>query len=258
MIRVRKSSEEVDLSSLRKPVAFVGMPGVANVGKMAALAIARGLKSTKIAEIFCTDSPPSVEIRKDGRPTLPHGLLYFSNKSDSPRDVFVFSGDFQPSNNVGQYEYSDYIASTCKKYNVELLVALAASVCGFIPVERKVWVTGTSSELIELFSKNKTAKIFRGATISGVNGLAPVVAQIGYGIDGVCLLADTYPLLTQDPAASKCLLEVVRDRLQIPLDTSLLDKKIKKMQEELVKIEGELTKRPTKPGKATKPPEYFG
>jgi predicted ATP-grasp superfamily ATP-dependent carboligase len=138
------------------------------------------------------------------------------------------------------------------------LVALAASVCGFIPVERKVWVTGTSSELIELFSKNKNAKIFKGATISGINGLAPVVAQVGYGINGVCLLADTYPLLTEDPAASKCLLEVVRDQLLIPLDTSLLDGRIKKMQEELVKIEGELTRASSKSGKGAKPPDYFG
>jgi proteasome assembly chaperone (PAC2) family protein len=234
------------------------MPGVANVGKTAALAIARSLKSAKIAEIFCTDSPPSVEIKKDGRPKLPHGLLYFSSRDDSPRDVFVFTGDFQPSNNVGQYEYSDFIASTCKKYKVELLVALAASVCGFIPVERRVWVTGTSSEMVELFSKNKTTKVFKGATISGVNGLAPVVANIGYGIDGVCLLADTYPLLTEDPMASKCLLEVVRDQLQVPVDVLILDKKVKRMQQELVRIESELTKRPAKSGKATKPPEYFG
>jgi proteasome assembly chaperone (PAC2) family protein len=248
----------VEPSSLRKPIAFVGMPGVANVGKIAARAIAYSLKSVRSAEIFCTDSPPSIEIKKDGRPLLPRGLEYFAKTNGSPRDVFIFTGDFQPSNNIGQYEYSDYIARKCKHYNVELLVSLAASVCGYIPVDRKVWVTGTSKELVEMFSKKETAKIFRGATISGVNGLAPVIANVAYGIEGACLLADTYPLLTNDPAASKCLLGVVNDILGIPLNVSILDKKILTMQKELGRIEAELARRPAKPAKTAKSPEYFG
>jgi proteasome assembly chaperone (PAC2) family protein len=257
LIRARELIE-IDPSSLRRPVAFVGMPGVANVGKIAAMAIARSLKSVRSVEIFCTDSPPSIEIKRDGRPLLPRGLTYFAKNTDSPRDVFIFTGDFQPSNNIGQYEYSDYIARTCKHYNVELLVSLAASVCGYIPVERKVWVTSTSEKLIEAFSKNNRTKVFRGATISGINGLAPVIANVAYGIDGVCLLADTYPLLTEDPAASKCLLEVVNDILQIRLDDSILDKKISSMKKELGRIEEELAKRPAKPAKPAKSPEYFG
>ncbi|WXG42495.1 MAG: PAC2 family protein [Promethearchaeati archaeon SRVP18_Atabeyarchaeia-1] len=257
MIRARELVE-IDPSSLRKPIAFVGMPGVANVGKTAALAIARSLESVKCAEVFCTDSPPSIYVRKDGRPHLPRGSTYFSNRSDSPNDAFVFTGDFQPSSNMGQYEYSDYIARTCKHYNVQLLVALAASVLGYIPTERKVWIAGTNRELIDDFSKNRTTKIFRGATISGMNGLAPVIAQIAYNINGICLLADTYPLLTRDPAAAKCLLEVVVDVLKIPLDLSILDEKIGKMQKELGKIEQELAKRPAKTAKPEKSPEYFG
>jgi viroplasmin and RNaseH domain-containing protein len=39
---------------------------------------------------------------------------------------------------------------------------------------------------------------------------------------------------------------------------AFLDKKVKHMQQELTKIESELTKRPGKSGKAMKPPEYFG
>jgi proteasome assembly chaperone (PAC2) family protein len=257
LIRARELID-IDPSSLRRPIAFVGMPGVANVGKIAALAIAHSLKSVRSVELFCTDSPPSIEIKKNGRPLLPHGLEYYANNSESPRDVFVFTGDFQPSNNIGQYEYSDYIARKCKHYNVELLVSLAASVCGYIPVDRKVWVTGTSKELVEMFSTKETTKIFRGATISGINGLAPVIANVTYGIGGACLLADTYPLLTNDPAASKCLLGVVNDVLGIPLDVTILDKKILTMQKELGRIEAELTKRPAKPAKAEKSPEYFG
>lgn len=257
MIRARELLE-IDPSSLRQPIAFVGMPGVANVGKTAALAIARSLDAVRCTELFCTDSPPSIDIRKDGRPHLPRGLTYFSNRSDSPHDVFVFTGDFQPSSNIGQYEYSDYIARTCKRYNVELLAALAASVLGYIPTERKVWVTGTTKELVDAFSKNKTTKIFKGATISGMNGLAPVVAHIAYGIGGICLLADTYPLLTRDPVAAKCLLEVIVDTLKIPIDTSILDGKIEKMHKELGRIENELAKRPGKPAKPAKSPEYFG
>lgn len=257
LIRARELIE-IDPSSLRRPIAFVGMPGVANVGKIASIAMAHSLKSVRSVEIFCTDSPPSIEIKRDGRPRLPRGLEYFANSRDSPRDVFIFTGDFQPSNNVGQYEYSDFIARKCKHYEVELLVSLAASVCGYIPVDRKVWVTGTSKESVEMFSRNETTKIFRGATISGINGLAPVIAHVAYGIDGVCLLADTYPLLTNDPAASKCLLGVVNDTLGIPLNVSILDKKILTMQKELGRIEAELAKRPAKPTKAAKSPEYFG
>jgi proteasome assembly chaperone (PAC2) family protein len=257
LIRARELVE-IDPSSLRKPIAFVGMPGVANVGKTAALTIAKSLGATKCAELFCTDSPPSIDIRKNGRPRLPKGVVYFTNRSDSPNSVFVFTGDFQPSSNMGQYEYSDYIARTCKHYKVQLLVSLAASVLGYIPTDRKVWITGTTKEFLEIFSKNKGTKIFKGATISGMNGLAPVVANIAYGIGGICLLADTYPLLTNDPMAAKCLLQVIIDTLKIPIQLSLLDAKIGKMQEELRRIEHELAKGPGKPAKPAKSPEYFG
>jgi proteasome assembly chaperone (PAC2) family protein len=257
LIRAREFID-INPSSLRRPIAFVGMPGVANVGKIAAIAVAKSLKAVRSAEVFCTDSPPSIEIKKDGRPLLPRGLTYFANSSDSPHDVFIFTGDFQPSNNIGQYEYSDYIARRCKYYNVEILISLAASVCGYIPVDRKVWVTGTSKELLEMFSKKNTTKVFKGATISGINGLAPVIAKVAYGIDGACLLADTYPLLTNDPAASKCLLAVVNDILEIPINVSILDSKILTMQKELGRIEQELAKRPSKPAKAAKSPDYFG
>jgi proteasome assembly chaperone (PAC2) family protein len=256
-----KEIRKVDHSSLRKPLAVVGMPGVANVGRIAAVAMARGLKAVKLAEIFCTDSPPSAEVRKDGRPRIRHGQLYFSNTKESPHDTLIFTGDFQPSDNVGQYEYSDYIASICKQYRVELLISLAASVCGYVPVERKVWIAATSDELVNMFSKDNVVKVFKGATISGINGLAPVIASIGYGIGGACLLADTYPLLTEDPAASKCLLEVIKDKLQLPVPISILDKRIEKMKEELRRIEDELSKHPSKPSKLAKPPkppEYFG
>jgi proteasome assembly chaperone (PAC2) family protein len=58
--------------------------------------------------------------------------------------------------------------------------------------------------------------------------------------------------------AAKCLLEVIVDTLKIPIDTSILDGKIEKMHKELGRIENELAKRPGKPAKPAKSPEYFG
>ena len=66
--------------------------------------------------------------------------------------------------------------------------------------------------------------------INGANGVIPAWANLKYGIDGVCLLAETVPLLRLDPRASKLIVEVLNDRFNIKADVSELDQKIEEMK----------------------------
>ncbi|MFX1342077.1 MAG: PAC2 family protein, partial [Promethearchaeota archaeon] len=66
--------------------------------------------------------------------------------------------------------------------------------------------------------------------INGANGVIPAWAKLKYGIEGVCLLAETVPLLRLDPRASKLIIEVLNDRFDIKADVSELEQKIEEMK----------------------------
>jgi hypothetical protein len=219
-----------EINDLQDPIALVGMPGIASVGKLAIEVLIRSLEAEPIVQVLSDDFPPHVMINDQGLMKIPECQIFLHRSKELKHDILMVSGDFQPSTSQGIYEFSDRIAETFKKLGVTKVVATGAYVPGEYPEAPKVFVSSTGSGFQEFFTELDYVVTMSDGVINGANGVIPAWAHLKYGIDGVCLLAETVPLLRLDPRASKLIVEVLNNRFNIQADVSELQQKIDEMK----------------------------
>ncbi|MHA1298334.1 MAG: PAC2 family protein [Candidatus Helarchaeota archaeon] len=251
-----KSMEEIP--ELNTPIALVGFPGIAMVGKLALINIISTLNAVESSEVYYDDLPPHVIIDEGGEMKLPKVTVYFiKNINPEVRHDFVlFTADYQPTSSAGIYQLSDYICSFCQKLGVVNIISTGAFVPeSFKKPYRQVYVSGTSEEFINFFIESKTGKavLLKGGYITGANGVIPAWGKIHYNIDGVCLLADALPMRPLDPIASKAIVEVLNERYKINSDTSELDKQIEEVEFVSSEVKRKLEEEKIKRDKGTRP-----
>lgn len=229
----QKEYSKIKTTSLKKPIFFVGMPGIGLVGKLALETMVKHYSADHVIDLFPKDLPPRVTIDTSGMPEFMKIGLYHAFDSQCNRDLFFLIGDIQPQSMDGQYEFAEFVSELAIKYKAEILVACAASVTLYLQEDPLVRVAGNSKETIDFFIDHPKAERFREGTITGANGLIPTVAWKFYNIKSAILLADTTRLIEQvfniDPRASKVLLELLKDRYNLSIDPSVLDSKIEEL-----------------------------
>lgn len=218
------------VSDLKAPIALVGMPGIASVGKLALEVAIKCLKAEPIIQILSDDFPPHVMIDDQGMMKVPECRIHLQRRPENEHDLLLVSGDFQPSTSQGIYEFSDKIAETLNSFNVEKVVATGAYVPGEYPETPSVFVSATSPAFQAFFTELDQVVVMSEGVINGANGVIPAWANLKYGIEGACLLAETVPLLRLDPRASKLVIEVLNNRFQMNADVSELNEKIEEMK----------------------------
>jgi len=219
-----------EISGLRTPIALVGMPGIASVGKLSIEVLIRSLKAEPIIKILSDDFPPHVMIDEEGLMKIPECLVYLYKRDGREHDLVLVSGDFQPSTSQGIYEFSDRVSATLNSLHVTKVVATGAYVPSEYPETPRVFVSATSRKFQEYFTELDNVVAMSDGVINGANGVIPAWAKLKYGIEGACLLAETVPLLRLDPRASKLIVEVLNNRFKISADVSELDRKIEEMK----------------------------
>ena len=95
---------------IKNPVIFEGLPGIGNVGKIAADFIMEEIKAKKIYEIFSYSFPHSVFVNEDNLVDLPSISIY--HKKIKNQDILILSGDIQPTEEEACYTF-------CEKINIE-------------------------------------------------------------------------------------------------------------------------------------------
>ncbi len=246
---------KIDLETLKNPMAVVGMPGIANVGKNVVLTCVENLKANKILEIFYSDFPAQVLVDDNSILEIPSATLYYYKNKKGARDLFFLTGDYQPSTTKGIYEFSEKTAQIFHNFKVKLVIATGAFMTNTQVLTPKIHVSATTPETLRLFLSYKDAVIMDYGTISGANGLIPVIAYKKFGIEGACLLADTNPLAVIDPLASKTILELLNFVFNLNIDLKGLMAQIKNMEELLEEIKTQFTQR--KPSEDLKRQPYI-
>ncbi|MHA1263974.1 MAG: PAC2 family protein [Candidatus Helarchaeota archaeon] len=227
-----KLKELMSAPKLRKPIVIIGMPGIALVGKLAALSVINGLKCDLYAEIYYHDFPPHVIIN-NAKIKMPKIVIYSKRLPDSyDHDIIAMTGDYQPTTSLGIYSLSDFICNFVKKFGAHLIVSLGAFVPESMGTKRKVYVSSTQKKWIDFFleSPTDTTVPLKGGYISGANGIIPAWSAIHYDIPGVCILADAMPLLQIDPAASKELIRVLNALFHLNIEENILDQRIEEIE----------------------------
>jgi len=230
-----KIYQEIKRENLNHPIAIVGLPGIARVGKLAVVRLIVELNAKPVMDIFPYDYPAWIVVGKNGVARPLKSSMFLSK--GKYRDFIFLTGDAQPLSPLGLHEYSKYIAQKFHELGCELIIALAAYSMGKVPEQPKIHVAATDEKLLKQFLDYGNAVLFNGGTITGANGLIPVYGKTYYGVDGVVLLAETYENLKMDPKASETLVTLLNDKLNLHIDVSKINLNDRRLREFFERID---------------------
>ena len=226
--------KEINENNLNAPICILGIPGIADIGKIALDHLLKTFEAEKIIDITFSDYPAGAIIN-DSLLYAPKAEIYFWKDPQKKHDFFLVTADAQPMSPRGIYAISEYIAQLMAEYKVTLILTL-----GGYPLERpnkdtNVYITATSKDLLEKFGKNKKIKKISKGVVVGSNGLVPTLAKRNYNIDGLVLLAETngYAAMNGDSydlKASLTLIEVLNQELSFTMDADFTQEQIRDME----------------------------
>lgn len=265
-----KITEVAPVPKLKNPVFVEGLPGVGNVGRIAAGYLAEELGATKFAELHSSHFMPFVLLHQSSAVhVLKNEFYYWKAKKKGQRDLIILIGDSQSIDPEGHYEIVNEILEYVKKLGVKEMFTLAGLSIGEEVKKPKVIGAVNKQELVEKY-KNSGIDFDAGARVGTIVGASGLLLGMGryYNIDGVCLLGETvgFPIIP-DPKSAEEILKILMKILKVEIDTSKLDKKVKEMEEFIKKIQNverqtmaQLMKQPgsEKPGDEKEKLTYIG
>ncbi|MBU2565040.1 MAG: proteasome assembly chaperone family protein [Candidatus Thermoplasmatota archaeon] len=227
---------------LVNPVLIEGLPGVGNVGKLAADHLIDETGAEKIAEIYSKHFPPQVLVEDTGVIRQVNNELYYLKNPD----ILILAGDYQGLTSEGQYELADVVLNMAEKFGVKKIFTLGGYGLGRMIKRHRVLGAATSRHLVKEMKKYDV--VFpKGEPGSGIIGAAGLLLGIGMlrGMDGVCLMGETSGYFV-DPKAARAVLEVLTKVLRIKIDFSKLDEKaaaIERLASKMKEMEKQEVKR---------------
>ncbi len=216
---------------LRSPILIEGLPGVGNVGKLAAEHLVDVLKAKKFLTLWSKHLPPQVLVGDDGVLRLvSNDFYYLKRRGHEASDLIFLVGDYQGITPEGQYELSYISLQLMEKYKLKRIYTLGGYGVGRIVERPRVLGAATSLELVEemkragvIFSKGEP-----GSGIIGASGLLLGLAA-QWGIPGACLMGETSGYFV-DPKSARTVLEVLSSILGISVDYTALEEKAQQLE----------------------------
>ena len=226
---------------LKNTILIEGLPGIGNVGKVAADFIVDELKAVKLYELFSYTFPHSVFVNENNLVELPKIEIYY--KKMKKRDLLFLIGDVRPIDEVSCYEFSEQILNILEEYDGKEVITLGGIGLQSVPKKPKVYCTGNSKEIIKKYTDGTGAdKNIHGVVgpIVGVSGLLLGLAS-KRDIKSVCFLAETYghPMYLGVKGARE-ILKVLNKKLGINVNLKDLDKEIKELERDIIKKSDEM------------------
>ncbi len=211
---------------LTDPILIEGLPGVGNVGKLAAEHLIDEIKAKKFAEIYSTDFPPQVFIDNDGIVHLVKNELYYW-KGDV--DLIILTGDYQGLSTRGQYILTQAILDVVEKYGTKMIYTLGGYGVG-VEVE-KPRVTGAATHKTLTKKLKKYDILFKDEGGGGIVGASGLLLGIGVmrGMKGVCLMGETSGYMV-DPNSAREVLKRLTSILGIKISFSKLEEKAEEIR----------------------------
>jgi len=206
------------------PIAVLGMPGIADVGKFAIDTLIGQLNAQNYMDIIFDDYPAGA-IVDDSLLSAPKAEVLFWKDPLKKRDIILITADAQSLTPKGIYKISNFLTEIIYNCGINLIIALGAypvnssNLSTRIP---KIFVSSTSKELLGTFlEKNHCERIQKGVII-GANGLIPTLAKARFNTEGLVLLAETdnIAIINEDITdlkASITLLEMVKESFNLPI-----------------------------------------
>jgi uncharacterized protein (TIGR00162 family) len=224
--------ERPDLSD---PVLIEGLPGVGNVGKIAADHLAEKLNAKKFADIYSKHFPPQVMLDAECVAQLAHNELYYV-KDINGRDIIFLLGDCQGLTAEGQFELAEEIMTFAISFNVSKILTLGGYGTGTVTDNPRVLGAVSSASMKPWFEKHGVV-FAPGEPAGGIAGASGLILGMGRvkKIDTACLMGETSGYFV-DHRSSTVLLKVLMSILDIDVDMKELEERSQQMDEITSKI----------------------
>ncbi len=233
MIRVKK------VPKLNNPIFIEGLPGVGNVGRIAAGYLIEQLKAEEFAEIFSPHFMPFVLLHQSSAVHVLKNELYFwKAKSKKQRDLIILVGDSQSIDPAGHYEIVEAVLTFLEKYGVKEMITIAGLNVGKLEKEPKVIGAVSEPSVAKKYAKHGI-DFDAGSKVGTIVGASGLFIGLGryHGMKGLCLLGETsgFPIIP-DPRSAEVVLKVLTKILNVKINMSELKNKVKEMEDFLKKI----------------------
>ena len=214
---------------LKDAILLEGLPGVGNVGKLAAMHLIEELKAKKCTEIYSSHFPPQVLIDDDGVVKLVNNELYYHKGKGKNKDLLFLVGEYQGMDSSGQYELCSQLISLVKEMGVSSIYTLGGYGLGKLVPEPRVLGAATSQDVVELF-KSADVEFIDGEPGAGIVGASGLLLGLGklQGMEGGCLMGETSGYMV-DPKSASVVLKSLQKLLDIEIDLEELEKRAKQV-----------------------------
>lgn len=222
--------------SLKDPVFIEGLPGVGNVGKLAAEHLLDELGAKKFADIYSKHFPPQVVVEDAGVIRLVGNQLYYVKRKGSHGDIIILVGDFQGLTPEGQYELSDFVMNILLELKVKKVFTLGGYGVGRMIAKPRVIGAATHDRLVADMKEHGVVfpKGEPGAGIVGASGLLLGLGKL-HDVECICLMGETSGYFV-DPKSAQSVLEVLQRVLDFDLDFKNLEERAKHIDQIATKL----------------------
>ena len=204
--------------NIKDPILIAGLPGIGEVGRIAADFIAEKLEAKRFARIFSPDLPAEAKIVGSIIEPVCHELWHAHTAAE---DVLLLLGDSQGTTPQGMFDLSECEFRIALEYGPSLIITLCGYGVDELSREPRVIGAASRAELAEkygsfgiTFSLNQEERIAGAAALFANFGIA-------YGIDSICLMGETLGA-SSDYRSAASVVESLSKIIGTPIDVSEL------------------------------------
>jgi uncharacterized protein (TIGR00162 family) len=235
---------------LKNPVLIEGLPGIGQVGKIAAEYLKEELKTKRFATLLSYTFPPQVLVKKDGTiESMKNEFYYYQGK----RDLIILTGNTQAATNDGQYRLCEKILDVVEELGCNTIYTVGGFGVGKSVEKAKVYGAVNNEDLLKKLEELDVILERSGiGHIIGASGLLLGLSELRK-MDAVCLMGETSGFYV-DPKSAKAVLTVLGKNMGIEINLDNLEKKAKEV-EKMTQEAAEIEKRILEEMGATSPTE---
>ena len=215
--------DHIKTPEMKEPTLIEGLPGIGDVGKIAASFLIEQLKTEKIISIYSRYLPPQVLVSDQGIIRPMQNEIYYA-KTEKDHELLILTGDYQGLTSEGQYDLSYGILELAKSLHVKRIITLGGYGVRKILDEPRVLGAATNEKVVEEM-KEHGVHFDTGHPASGIVGASGLLLGLSslFELEGVCLMGETHGFFP-DPLGAKMVLQILGKIFELEFDFSSLDK----------------------------------
>jgi len=221
---------------LKNPVFIEGLTGIGHIGRAAVAYLVDHLGAKKFGEIYSDHFPHVAIVDDSGEIQLLTNELYYLKGNGKRPDIIFLTGHTQSISPEGHYEVAYKIVDLLKDLKVKEIITIGGYGVGDLIEDPLVLGIPSNKKMKAKYEKLGVIFDHSVGQVVGASGLLLAIGKRN-GFEGVCLLGETPGFLLSDPKATEKVLNVLERVLNIKIDYTNLDQKIKEAEKVIKKVQ---------------------